>query len=133
MGVDMHPTHTGVPSTSYWNAFVLAHTKTDGRSNWLDQRQFPRIPCKDRERTPQRRRNQGEQSDMSRLYGEEHRTLQDRFQSRPLADRIEQIGLKTEIGDDERAFIESRDFFSSRPSTSTASPQFPTRAAIRAS
>jgi len=48
---------------------------------------------------------------MSRLYGEEHRTLQDRFQSRPMADRIEQIALKTEIGEEERAFIESRDFF----------------------
>jgi hypothetical protein len=48
---------------------------------------------------------------MSKLYGEEHRALQDRFQSRPMADRIEQIALKTEIGADERAFIESRDFF----------------------
>ena len=48
---------------------------------------------------------------MSRLYGDEHRTLQDQFQSRPMADRIEQIALKTEIGDEERAFIESRDFF----------------------
>lgn len=48
---------------------------------------------------------------MSRLYGEEHRKLQDQFQSRPLADRIEQIALKTEITDDERGFIESRDFF----------------------
>jgi predicted pyridoxine 5'-phosphate oxidase superfamily flavin-nucleotide-binding protein len=47
---------------------------------------------------------------MSRLYGEEHRTLRDQFQSRPMADRIEQIALKTEIGDDERGFIESRDF-----------------------
>jgi len=48
---------------------------------------------------------------VTRLYGEEHRALQDRFQSRPLADRIEQIALKTEIGEEERAFIESRDFF----------------------
>jgi predicted pyridoxine 5'-phosphate oxidase superfamily flavin-nucleotide-binding protein len=48
---------------------------------------------------------------MSRLYGEEHRALQDRFQSRAMADRIEQIALKTEIGEEERAFIESRDFF----------------------
>jgi len=48
---------------------------------------------------------------MSRLYADEHRTLQDRFESRPLADRIEQIALKTEIGEEERAFIESRDFF----------------------
>jgi uncharacterized protein len=48
---------------------------------------------------------------MSNLYEEPHRALQDRFQSRDMADRIEQIALKTEIGDDERAFIESRDFF----------------------
>ncbi|MTD95171.1 pyridoxamine 5'-phosphate oxidase family protein [Hyphomicrobium sp. xq] len=48
---------------------------------------------------------------MSRLYQDPHRALQDRFQSRPMADRIEQIALKTEIGPDEKAFIESRDFF----------------------
>ena len=48
---------------------------------------------------------------MSRLYQDQHRALQDRFQSRPMADRIEQIALKTEIGPDEQAFIESRDFF----------------------
>lgn len=48
---------------------------------------------------------------MSRLYDEPHRELQDRFQSRAMADRIEQIALKTEIGEEERAFIESRDFF----------------------
>lgn len=48
---------------------------------------------------------------MSRLYQDQHRDLQDRFQSRPMADRIEQIALKTEIGPDEKAFIESRDFF----------------------
>lgn len=48
---------------------------------------------------------------MTRLFGEEHRKLQDQFQSRPLADRIEQIALKTEIGEEERGFIESRDFF----------------------
>lgn len=48
---------------------------------------------------------------MSRLYQDQHRGLQDHFQSRPMADRIEQIALKTEIGPDEKAFIESRDFF----------------------
>lgn len=48
---------------------------------------------------------------MTRLYGDEHRKLQDAFASRPLADRIEQIAMKTEIGNDERAFIESRDMF----------------------
>lgn len=48
---------------------------------------------------------------MSRLYGQRHRALQDTFDSRRMADRIEQIAVKTEIGDQERAFIESRDFF----------------------
>jgi predicted pyridoxine 5'-phosphate oxidase superfamily flavin-nucleotide-binding protein len=48
---------------------------------------------------------------MSRLYEDQHRALQDHFQSRPMADRIEQIAVKTEIGPDEKAFIESRDFF----------------------
>jgi len=48
---------------------------------------------------------------MSRLYEEQHRALQDRFQSRPMADRIEEIVVRTEVGPDEQAFIESRDFF----------------------
>ncbi len=48
---------------------------------------------------------------MSRLYGPEHRALQDQFQSRPLADRIEAIAMKTEFTDMERGFIESRDMF----------------------
>jgi uncharacterized protein len=48
---------------------------------------------------------------MSQLYDAHHRALQDRFESRAMADRIEQIGLKTEIGDEERGFIESRDMF----------------------
>lgn len=46
---------------------------------------------------------------MSRLYGPEHRALQDEFQSRPMADRIEVIAVKTEVGDLEKAFIEARD------------------------
>ncbi|MBN8913400.1 MAG: pyridoxamine 5'-phosphate oxidase family protein [Rhizobiales bacterium] len=48
---------------------------------------------------------------MSRLYGPQHRELQDRFESRPMADRIELIAAKTEIDDMARAFIESRDMF----------------------
>jgi predicted pyridoxine 5'-phosphate oxidase superfamily flavin-nucleotide-binding protein len=48
---------------------------------------------------------------MSRLYGPEHRALQDEFQSRPMADRIEVIAVKTEVGDLEKAFIEARDMF----------------------
>src|SRR5271165_5506551 len=48
---------------------------------------------------------------MSRLYGERHRALQDEFDQRRKADRIESIALKTELGDAERAFIESRRMF----------------------
>jgi predicted pyridoxine 5'-phosphate oxidase superfamily flavin-nucleotide-binding protein len=48
---------------------------------------------------------------MSRLYGPQHRTLQDQFDSRRMADRIEAIAVKPEIDDPSRAFIESRDMF----------------------
>ena len=48
---------------------------------------------------------------MSRLYGERHRALQDAFDTRRMADRIEAIAMKTEITEQERPFIESRDFF----------------------
>lgn len=48
---------------------------------------------------------------MSRLYGEQQRALQDRFDTRRMADRIEEIGVKTEVGPEEQAFIESRDMF----------------------
>ena len=48
---------------------------------------------------------------MSRLYGERHRALQDEFDSRRMADRIESIAVNTELGDAERAFIERRDMF----------------------
>ena len=48
---------------------------------------------------------------MSRLYGPQHRALQDDFNSRGKADRVEMIAAKTEIDDLARAFIESRDMF----------------------
>lgn len=48
---------------------------------------------------------------MSRIYGEQHRILQDQFGTRSLADRIEQIAMKTEFGDDEKGFIEGQDMF----------------------
>jgi predicted pyridoxine 5'-phosphate oxidase superfamily flavin-nucleotide-binding protein len=48
---------------------------------------------------------------MSRLYGPQHRELQDLFESRAMADRIETIAVKTEIDDVARTFIESRDMF----------------------
>jgi len=48
---------------------------------------------------------------MSRLYGEEHRVMQDAFETRKLADRIEDIIVRPEIDDMGKAFIESRDMF----------------------
>ncbi len=48
---------------------------------------------------------------MSRLYGDQHRTMQDEHDSRRMADRIEMIAVKTEITDMEKSFIESRDMF----------------------
>jgi len=48
---------------------------------------------------------------MSRLYGDAHRALQDRFKTRALADRLEDVAMVTTIEYDARAFIESRDLF----------------------
>lgn len=48
---------------------------------------------------------------MSRIYGQQHRNFQDEFGTRNMADRIEQIAMKTEFGDDEKHFIENQDMF----------------------
>jgi uncharacterized protein len=48
---------------------------------------------------------------MSRMYGASHRALQDRFDTRRIADKIEQIAIASEINDNDKAFIESRDMF----------------------
>lgn len=48
---------------------------------------------------------------MSRIYGDQHRAFQDMFDSRRMADRIEEIAVKTSFEDMEKAFIESRDMF----------------------
>jgi predicted pyridoxine 5'-phosphate oxidase superfamily flavin-nucleotide-binding protein len=48
---------------------------------------------------------------MSRLYGPNHRSLQDRFDTRRLADNVETRVVGTEITAEHRAFIESRDMF----------------------
>jgi uncharacterized protein len=48
---------------------------------------------------------------MSRIYGPQHRNFQDEFGTRNMADRIEQIAMKTEFGDDEKNFIENQDMF----------------------
>jgi predicted pyridoxine 5'-phosphate oxidase superfamily flavin-nucleotide-binding protein len=46
-----------------------------------------------------------------RIYGDGARGLQDQFDTRRLADRIEQRLLKTTLDDDAKAFIEARDMF----------------------
>lgn len=48
---------------------------------------------------------------MSRLYGPIHRSLQDRFDTRRLADNVEARLVLTEIPSEHKAFIESRDMF----------------------
>ena len=48
---------------------------------------------------------------MSRLYGEQHRTLQDEFETRGMADRIEELACKTEFDEDSKGFIEAMDMF----------------------
>jgi predicted pyridoxine 5'-phosphate oxidase superfamily flavin-nucleotide-binding protein len=49
--------------------------------------------------------------EMSRLYGPTHRSLQDRFDTRRLADNVETRIVLTEIPPEHKAFIESRDMF----------------------
>ena len=48
---------------------------------------------------------------MSRLYGTTHRSLQDRFDTRRLADNVEQRVVLSEIPPEHRTFIETRDMF----------------------
>ena len=48
---------------------------------------------------------------MSRLYQDNHRTLQDQFDSRSIADRIEMIAAKTALDEQATGFIASRDMF----------------------
>lgn len=48
---------------------------------------------------------------MSRLYGDKHRALQDQFDSRKMADRVEELVVVTDISDEAAAFIEQRDMF----------------------
>jgi len=59
------------------------------------------------------------------LYHSDHRSLQERFDTLRLADRLEKVKVLDHIADDDRAFIEARDMFfiattdaSGRPSCS---------------
>ena len=59
---------------------------------------------------------------MSRIYTEQHRQLQDQFDSRRLADVVEAVVVKNEIGEDDKAFIESRDMFFLATADATGKP-----------
>jgi uncharacterized protein len=48
---------------------------------------------------------------MSQLYGPVHRSLQDRFDTRRLADNVEARVVLPDISREHKAFIESRDVF----------------------
>jgi predicted pyridoxine 5'-phosphate oxidase superfamily flavin-nucleotide-binding protein len=48
---------------------------------------------------------------MSRLYGEQHRRFQDRFDTRRIADRLEQVACRTALDDGDKAFIGAADMF----------------------
>ncbi len=48
---------------------------------------------------------------MTSLFGAEHRELQDRFDTRRLADRIESLLVQETLSERDKAFIEARDMF----------------------
>ncbi len=48
---------------------------------------------------------------MSQFYSEQHRQLQDRHDTRKLADRLEQFIVEQQVSEQHQTFIESRDFF----------------------
>ena len=48
---------------------------------------------------------------MSRLYDDNHRRLQTEFGTEGLADAVEAATLRSEIGDEDAAFIHARDMF----------------------
>ena len=48
---------------------------------------------------------------MNKIYGEQHRAMQDTFGTKNLADRVNEIIVAEEIADDRKGFIESRDLF----------------------
>ena len=48
---------------------------------------------------------------MDKLYGEQHKLLQQAFDTEKLADRVKEFIVLPEITDEHKAFIESRDMF----------------------
>jgi hypothetical protein len=58
----------------------------------------------------------------SRLYRHGHRELQREFQSQPIADRLEEVNLRTEFTEKDRQFIESAPFFFLATADATGQP-----------
>ncbi len=56
------------------------------------------------------------------FYSDAQRSVQDQFESRPLADLLELAIVATELADDQVAFITSRDFFFLSTVTGTGEP-----------
>ncbi len=48
---------------------------------------------------------------MDELYGEQHKLLQQEFDTDKLADRVKEFIVLPEVSDEHKAFIESRDMF----------------------
>ncbi|ESS71507.1 pyridoxamine 5'-phosphate oxidase-like FMN-binding protein [Methyloglobulus morosus KoM1] len=48
---------------------------------------------------------------MTEIYGEQHRAMQDAFETKNLADRVNAIIVAEDIDDDRKGFIETRDLF----------------------
>jgi uncharacterized protein len=48
---------------------------------------------------------------MSNFYGATHRALQDQFDTRRIADKVEELAIHAELSDMDKAFIEARDMF----------------------
>ncbi len=48
---------------------------------------------------------------MSNIYGDRHRSLQDQFETRAMADRLEEMIIKDHLDEADQAFVTSRDMF----------------------
>lgn len=48
---------------------------------------------------------------MSKLYADNHRSLQDKFDTRKLADRLDEVIINSELSPEDTAFIEAQDMF----------------------
>jgi hypothetical protein len=68
---------------------------------------------------------------MSIMYHDGNRQLQDRFESRRIADRLEEKTTRTAFSDGDKAFIESAAFFSLPPRMHKVGPTARSKPACR--